>query len=292
MTITHAAGPTPAAVAVTSGSADLRLTGGTARGRVGETPALIVHRHGKGRAIFLNASFSNYAEEASGGVGGEIQIEKVSQLTVTQPIRQLVASLLKEAGVEPPVIVTSASEDVAEVKPSRFQLGEIGLLGVTRTREAGAVDREDRLACTIRFESPAYLYESRSGAFLGKKDRVETALVRGLPKVYAALPYAVKSLALSAAATARPGEVVKLEAAIEREGESQPGTHLFHLSVIGPDGKEKAVYAQNLLAGAGKTIAEIPFAYNDPAGEWKLQVRDVATGVTASTVIRLGTASL
>ena len=55
----------------------------------------------------------------------------------------------------------------------------------------------------------------------------------------------------------------------------------LRLEVIGPDGKPTRQYARNFLLGAKGQPANFRLALNDPAGAWRLVVRDLASGATA-----------
>jgi hypothetical protein len=46
-------------------------------------------------------------------------------------------------------------------------------------------------------------------------------------------------------------------------------------------------YSQNIDCPNGQGRATIPFALNDPAGEWRMTFRDVALGVKGYGVVKL-----
>ena len=184
-----------------------------------------------------------------------------------------------------PMPVRADHGDTSEIELSRLRLGETTLLGAVRAVKNGSIDREDLLPCTITLDKPMYAYESRSGKFLGKTGEIRDSLCRGLPKAYALLPYEVKSPQISGQKNAVPGEAAKFQLAIQTEGKAD--THVFHVALRGPDGQERPWYAQNIVAGKGRAQAVVPFAYNDPEGEWTVVARDAATGVTNSTTVLL-----
>ena len=68
---------------------------------------------------------------------------------------------------------------------------------------------------------------------------------------------------------------------------ARPAAHTFHVRVSGPDGAQRLHYACNLRAENGRATGELTFALDDAPGAWKIEARDVATGVTAETTIRL-----
>ncbi len=63
-------------------------------------------------------------------------------------------------------------------------------------------------------------------------------------------------------------------------GNVKPGYHVVRLDVFAPGGAAPhRQYSQNIACPGGKGSATIPFALNDPKGTWRLQWRDVATGM-------------
>ncbi|HRU05284.1 MAG TPA: beta-galactosidase, partial [Candidatus Brocadiia bacterium] len=275
-------------VPVACGAERLALAGGAALAAIGKAPAVVVNKVGKGRAILLNCSFFYYGDVAEGGVAGEVLEETAAALSVTAPIRAFVRGLLDAAGATAPIgVVTTPKEMSAEIELARWKLGEARLLGVVRSVQAGPVDRKDTLSCALVLPKPFEVYESRSGKYLGKTAKIEDRFARGLARVYALLPYRVEKVTLSGGASATAGQAVKVNIGLATSG-GPAGTHVAHLSVSGPDGKERPWYAQNVVVKEGRAEAVIPLAFNDPAGEWKVVVRDVATGVEGAMSFRAG----
>jgi hypothetical protein len=55
--------------------------------------------------------------------------------------------------------------------------------------------------------------------------------------------------------------------------------------VIDPDGRPIHHYSSNLTVRDGKASLQIPFAISDTKGVWRIQARDVISGLTAATFI-------
>jgi len=275
----------PKKVFVTTGVSQLELKGAKARALVGEQPAFLVHPYGKGQAIFLNASFSNYSYEVSGGEGGEVSEGEDASQNITAPIREFVTALLTEAGVPVPLSVKTGEKENSEIELSRFKLGDARLLGVMRAINGEALNPEDKEEVTLTLEQPWHVYDIREGKYLGQKEVISTSLLRATAKAYALLPYEVRTVTLNGPKSATPGSAA--EFVVEVSADQPCGTHVFHLTAKGPDGKERPLYAQNLVAPQGKGEATIPFAWNDPEGEWTVTVRDVVTGTSQQRSILL-----
>jgi hypothetical protein len=271
----------PAVVPVASGSPELQLAGGQATYRVGEMPAVIVNPVGRGRAIFLNGSFSNYAEVTESGFAGETLEQEVAPETVTAPIRQFISSLLQAAGVQAPVRVTSPGNQEATVEVARLGLEQADLVGVVRGITAGAVNPRDLLDCRLSWPQARHVYDSRAGQYLGEVKEIQARLPRGVAKVYALLNYPVRGVSVSGPARVQTGRplVVKLAVSSTRPG-VKLGTHVLQVTLTGPEGQQRPWYATNVVAPGGQATVTVPLAYNDPPGNWTVTARDVATGTT------------
>jgi hypothetical protein len=269
-------------IPVASGSSAVRLDGAESLAMIGDAPALMVHQYGEGMAIFLNASFSNYGQVWDAGVAGEVLEEIASPQSVTRPIRELVRRLLRVADIEPPLKVTTDNDLSSELEISRFSLGDVQFMGVLRSITGGLIDRSDELAYELTLPQTAHLYECRSGSYLGQESRITGRVVRGIARVYAALPYRVKDISLRGPTEVRQGDILRLGIQITTEG-GEIGPHFVHLSVNGPTentNSQRWHYLENLKLDQGHGTVEIPFAFNDTPGEWIIEVRDVMTGIT------------
>ncbi len=283
--VTDAGFSGPKKVFITTGVTGLELKGGEARGSVRGAPAFIVHSYGKGRAIFLNANLSNYSKQTSGGEGGEIERGDDAAQSVSAPIRAFMTALLTEAGVPVPLPVRSGEVENSEIELSRFRLGDARLLGVLRAIRGEALDPDNREDVTLALGRPWHAYDIRAGKYLGETDIIRESLPRATAKAYALLPYKVNAVTVSGRGQFARGETAVFPITVVADG--QPGKHVVRLTVAGPDGKERPLYARNLVAPGGKTEAVIPLAWNDQEGEWTITAKDVATGVVGRKTIQL-----
>jgi hypothetical protein len=126
----------------------------------------------------------------------------------------------------------------------------------------------------------------RAGKYLGETDAIETDLAPGGCAMYALLPYQVGSLKIQCGG-AETGKPCKVECEVQRADGAAVGRHMLHLDVMTPAGALAQHYSRNVIAENGRATIAIPFAFNDPPGEWKIGVRDVATGVNASSTLSL-----
>lgn len=255
----------------------LQLNGGTARGQVGDVPVIISHKYGRGNAELLNMNLSGYSTLADAkindgdfaGYAGGIQL------------RRLLGNMFKDAGVTTEVSLTPEQPDV---EISRFQNGDIQYVGILQQLARNPLDYSygkaiPPVAVPVRvtFQAKKYLYNVRTGAYLGKTNTMATSLAPGIAQLYALLPYRVKKIKLTVPAKVAAGVTMNFTARVIAT--AKPGMHCLNVRVSGPSGIN---YTQNILANNGIASIDIPLALNDPTGSWQIAVKDTASGVKAT----------
>ncbi len=127
----------------------------------------------------------------------------------------------------------------------------------------------------------------REGKLVGQVDALKTEITPGVAKLYALMPYRVSALGIEAPRRADVGKEVSVSLVVKARGRETPGCHIVRVELTDPAGRQIPHYTQNLRCDAGQGELHLTFALNDPPGEWRLTARDTATGVTASTALRL-----
>jgi len=94
------------------------------------------------------------------------------------------------------------------------------------------------------------------------------------------LPYEMSRIVLDVPARGQPGQRLEILATVKTKG-ALPGTHLLHVRVLDPSGRELMLYGRTIIARDGLGATYIPLAYNDLPGDYTVIVRDVLSGVEA-----------
>jgi hypothetical protein len=83
--------------------------------------------------------------------------------------------------------------------------------------------------------------------------------------------------------------VVKSGATLEINLKSDAGSEacLFRVQLSGPNGFERACYANFSFAANGSLNHRVPMAFNDPAGKWQINVVDLLHGAESSANFEL-----
>ena len=255
-----------------SGDPTVSLLEGTAAfGNVGNSPALIMHKFGKGKGFFLNFGMELY-EKVRSKEEGSYFLDIIQRVIETSGIELPFVSIIDKSGNRQVMIHSSIFND---------NIGKyIGLL-----TESGSINNQDsrEKKCLMRInfsENIYYVYDVRNKSFLGAINEVPIELISGRPKLYALLPYRVKNLIIKVKdSVVTPGDKSDYSVTIEtHDKDIEPGRHVVTIRVIGPDGKEKTSFTDSIEAVKGNFESTIWISENDPPGRWILRVRDIATG--------------
>ena len=212
-----------------------------------------VRTAGKGKAILLNFTLGSAENSAAADA----------------PLSAFLDAILSAAGVAPEYGVKNAPKDtIVRVRSGKGY----DLLGVLAPRRL-----TDKTAPTVALSKPRFVYALGIGAGDAPGRRQElTPDFNGTDlRLYALFdgeqkPPAVKPVS----ETLDRGGVLRLDAA------SWPKGRVYTARLFDPAGRELTNRHRVLdVHGAGDAL-ELPLAYNDPVGRWRVTVEDVATGLS------------
>jgi hypothetical protein len=252
--------------------------------------------------VYLNLAMQDYprlrARRSAGdfrfqGMSAEEYAKTYGQPTGGEALRLVVGDILSEALPDSlPRVRSPDGTPVRAIKRARFSLGkDAWLFSLLPTGPTG-LDTELGIGGTpdkaqpkleevwVGLEKKSYWYDVRAGKSLGFAAQIKTALDPNRPALLAALPYSAEKLRLKVRRTDSRG-FFKIEAGLVVDS-GEPGTHVFHLEVSGPDGQLLPHYTRNVTAEKGRWAAEIALALNEPTGTYQLTVRDALTGNAAT----------
>ncbi len=217
------------------------------------TPAAIYQELGTGRTAYFNCLLPKYDPVALG----------------------MLYELLEDAGIERRVAVDTGD---AQNPPRAWECARYVMGDGPGAPEIVGLIRDHRLVdepqtAMVDFGREAFVYDMRDRRSHGRTRTIEATLEPGEAGAWALLPYEVTGVNVSLGAGG------SFEVQLIAAGEV--GDHVLHLTVTGPDGEVRPAYTKNVLAEKGGYKGVIPFAANDPTGEWTLTVRDVFSGVVA-----------
>ena len=141
----------------------------------------------------------------------------------------------------------------------------------------------------MRIDGPyPYCYDLVEGMLLPRADD-ESILLRIAPgggRILAAYERPIEQVMIHAGpGSLRRGAEAVLHLDMRGGGEVSRASHLVEIRVILPDGTTSREYSRIVLAGHGETDCHLPLAVNDPVGEWRVIVTELASGRTAETTL-------
>lgn len=225
---------------------------------------LIENKLGKGRAVFLNFTVSNYA-----ALRNNFGREKDEILA----LQRLFAKLIGGRHLDSFQFKAEGGEPAGARIFSYRQNGSQALfLGLTRDNLA-----KGSTGITLKFPRPGYLYDMRKGTVSAGKVSSWTGELAPAKSVFLALlPEKLNSPELSAPKQIGTGKTFTY-------GITVPGTsleHIFEINVTAPDGSRKRLYSTVAHAPKGQYKGSFRTALNDQPGTWTLTVREVISGKT------------
>ena len=248
----------------------VQLTTGQAQFPIGETPALIASKLGKGRAFFLNVPFSAFSAGRARSAGS--------------PLQPMLGDVLSQAGCRPYCELRGEKGAPRCIEQTLFVEGNTRYLCLQQDIMLPGLADQD---AEVVLPEPALVYDVRAGQPVGAGpvSSWPVRLSRGQPLLYALLPYRVTELSPVLAPTAALGGRVDLRVrVIPVAGEA--GFHVVHVAVYAPGSERKhREYSQSIECPAGEGTADFPLALSDSPGKWRLVFRDVASGTTVEKTV-------
>lgn len=185
----------------------------------------------------------------------------------------------------------------APVLPVRDSAGQPALCQVLRHAAPesksfifGLLQREstpnDGKPLQVALPAPLHVYDMLTGAYQGKMNTLSAVVQPGYGRLFAALPYQVTGVTVTAPKTLTAGKDFELRLQVNAKG-GAPEYHILRLTITAPDGTEAKCYTKNLPAPHGTYRLTLPLALDAPAGVWKIRVKDASTGVTGTAQMQV-----
>ena len=260
----------------------VELMGAKALCTVEGIPLVTCNQVGKGYAICLNIPFNYYREYML-----DSHYAYFGDATHNRMIKTILTSLFDALDVKAPLKVDMAGggEWPYWMDVAYFPDGRAQYIGVTKGRKT---DNEASYEVTVQPKAKGHVYDVLAGKYLGELDAIPMTVNRVDVKLFAVLPYKMEGVEvkLDDAAIHR-GDILKGHVRIRCDG--SPVRHVINVRAVRPDGQRPLYLVRNLTTVEGGVLRRggaaefaLPFAWNEPAGTWKLEFTDVATGTRAT----------
>ena len=251
---------------------DLAVEQGKPLGAHGATPLAVVHRAGKGAAVFLNVFMDAYPQRRA--------------LGIEEPLRRVAEGVLLVRGVRPVVGVSIEATPKAYALLNRFGMGGATIVTGVMNWDGKAADWSASI--TLDLPKTGHVYDLRKGAWVGETNRVKAALLSGDAVVYAVLPAKVTGIkAYASPAEVRAGGTVAVTVQVEATA-APAWRHAIRVEVKGPDGASVPHYSGVIAAERGKGQWRLNLALNDAPGRWTVTAQDVVSGQKGQAAFVVG----
>jgi len=218
-----------------------------------KTPVCITNDVGKGRAVLLNFSIFD------------------------APVDKLVKDMLEISGVKAAVQVAKiGGKGQKGVEATRWTNGGMNLLALL-----GDYSGEVR----VTLPESRFVYDLRSHRPLGNTAEFQALLQANRATFFALSPVEIAPPELRFKPHAlRPGEVLQGSVSVPKA----EGIQAVMLSATTPSGSPAKWLDATVLAGAKSAPLTLPFACNDPTGEWEVSATELISGLktTAKVLLR------
>lgn len=278
---------------VTPADTTIRATTGEPLLRAGSVPMLIVNRYGDGQAIYLNMDLADYGFNRLDPKASDALPNLIDSILTLAQIRPRVhvtgADGKRLPGTEVVIFRNGAVEQIAIFRNPQL---DDGGWGSYRTKNAfwrdwtASADNsvlEKQATVNIQWNSSKPTYDVRAKKSLGSVNTVKATLDPWEPLVFTQSARPLPELALAASSSVKPGAVFKFTLN-SAEPHPQGTQRVVQVDLVKPSGEVYSLYAQNLLVAALPHTAQIPIAFNDPAGQWTVRAHDLLTGQALEAV--------
>ena len=238
------------------------------------TPVFITNTYGKGRTCLMNMAMQHYLTLRA--AGRNLGME------------QILGRFLHEAGIEPQIMARPAGHHTARGRIFSFRDGPARIVALLRSHKrlldepSAFADRSPR-PFTVTLPETGHIYDVINRKYHGHSDRLELQIAVATPVLLAVLPYAVTAIS---AELNQDNRAVTIAPSVQVAA-GTPGRHVVYIRVTDADGRPRPEYAADIIANDGRGSHTFNLALNDPAGQWTIDLEDVATGTTSiqSTIL-------
>ena len=197
-------------------------------------------------------------------------------------LQGLLGAALDQMGMLPIVPLSLSKDGASDVECVAFRYDKAEVVALLRCPGEGGKKR----TVLLHFDPDRYVYDPGVAARIRRSQKVGAALRPGEAKLFSALPYEVTEVRISVPESTVAGSRLPVRVLIKTQ-DALPGEHLVHIEVVPGSGAPQAHYAQNLVCRAGEGETFVPLALDEAPGFYTVKARDVLTGLTSATAVRV-----
>lgn len=262
------------------GTGDVKTAGGQPCLSIEGHDALIINHYGKGRTLYLNmlpkrhGNWDNVARDP---------------LLVSPALRHLFIHMAESVGAERPIVLFHKDGEkelhgLEHIDIVRFNHGKNYYIFLHSKHNAGAP-----IEIMAKLDRPLHVYDMRKRRYLGYTDRpLLNTSEPGDASAYSFLQYRVTGIKVTLPKNIKAGMRVPINVKLGTSGE-KPQNHIVRLEFYEPGGSLNRKLTRSIDLPGGETDTFLHLTLDETSGEWRLEVRDVQTGVSTKTAFKLQT---
>ena len=238
--------------------AGVQATQATAAGSAGETPLLLSHEFGKGRALLMNLTITAVQGRSAKGA--------------PETPARLMQWVLGQTQVAAPLTVTGIDgQRLRNVEITRWMNGSAQIVSVFRHH--GTAETAE-----LRLPIPLYVYDIKARKYLGKQQTVTLEITPFRAQFYVLAPQPPRPVVLNWTPSLAVGNVQR----VTMTSSLAEGQQAVKVQVKLPDGSIADWVCPTVVTDKRGVVVDVPVAHNDPKGRWTVSATDVYTGATST----------
>ena len=248
---------------------DLKVSGADILLKESSLPEVLYHNYGQGSAYLLNYYMDQYPEE---------KLDQNNESSLLR-IRKLFARENLESSI---LLNTPTGEPANGIEKYSFseQHSSARLLGLLpgKKGEDGEI--------ILHIDEAVHLYDIRNKKYLGEGNDFKISIKNSVPELYGLVQGTIDDIVVVAPSTCNRGETIRLDFKIAGEGSANLKS-VVRINVYDPEGANIPYYSDNCEVNNGSGTYRFNTALNDSAGEWKIQLTEVISGVEKGLTVSL-----
>jgi hypothetical protein len=136
----------------------------------------------------------------------------------------------------------------------------------------------------LTFAAPRHVYDLRAGKYLGQVAQLNARLAWGRANFYLAIPYAIDRLQINVSNDSpAAGDTITASIRLGIPADA-PERHAVAVEIVDPQGVQPLWGQQIVLLERGAGQVQVPIAYNDSPGPWRIRATELFSKQSAEAV--------
>lgn len=243
--------------------------------------SVVVNENKKGKGVYLNFALDQYPTQRTkedSGNGTRQILKEIFGLTSVKKYASLYDADGNdtEKGFETIYYSSGNAKYVCLLKQMDEQ-ADINYDGLIL--DSKKIGNNEAQEVNVRFDDTFHIYDVREKAYIGFGKEAKAFIKEGDTKIFALLPYTVDGIDIKVSDKVKQGDTITIDIEVNSKKPESEYVNVINIKVYNPDGEYEWLYSENVSISEKvfKKIYHVP--YNEKKGIWKVQAKDVATGI-------------